>query len=805
MRIFAGLFVCALTITFIFFLDKPLGNMPAIGKLLDPIKGCWVAAEPVNKNIDASFGLPGLQQEAIVWFDERLVAHIQAANDHDLYFIQGYIHAYFRLWQMDMETRAAAGRISEVAGEKALTFDRTQRRKGMVYGAENSLTAMESEPHTKTMIDAYTAGVNKYISSLRYWELPIEYKLMNFKPEQWTNIKTALLLKYMADDLTGYSEDIPLTILRDSLPSSDFNLLFPEKIAEATPVIPTGTVFAKPSLPALQTPNDTVWAHFKMSDFTMSRAEGVGSNSWAISGINTSNGWPILCNDPHLALNLPSLWYEVQLTAPGIDVYGVSLPGAPGVIIGFNDNIAWGFTNNYRDVKDHYLIKPVNNNNKMYWYAGRQMSFSERIEHIQIKGQADFTDTVKYTIHGPVMYDENFEGPGGLKKAIAVCWTGHQATNELLSIYCLNRANDYAAFTDAIIHFECPGQNMVYADRVGNIAMWGQGKFVHKWKGQGRFVMNGADSSASWKDYIPMHENPHVLNPPCGYVSSANQETTDSTYPYWYIGYFKEFRAWRINSLLSSLKHATVQDMFRLQNDTYSILAASVLPDMLNYLPVSLTEDEMKYYEELKKWDYYLRPTSIAATIFQIWWEKLYQNIWQDNFEHIPVKIWPSNERTMQLIKRDSSSKFFNNWKTLAVEHLRDVVSLSYIETIDSIYKLEKGNKTEWYKAKNTAITHLAKLQAFSFNEIKIGGWGNAINAATNDHGPSWRMVVQAGNEMDAYGIYPGGQSGNPGSKYYSDFIADWAQGKYYHLHILKEKNRGKPKNMKYKWEIKVQ
>lgn len=552
MRLIAAIFVLGITAVFIYVLSNPVGILPALGPLLDPVNGCWANAEPVNRNFSGDLKLRSLQGPVSVWFDERLVPHVHAASDHDLYFVQGYIHAYFRLWQMDMETRAAAGRISEVVGDKALKFDRTQRRKGMIYAAENSLKAAEAEPRTKLMLDAYTAGINEFISSLSYRELPIEYKLIGFKPEPWSNIKSTLLLKYMADDLTGYTEDIPLTILRDALSPQDFNFLFPEKISGSTPVIPAGTVFDKPSLTTPAMPNDSVWAHFKTSDYATKRTEGTGSNNWAISGARTQSGAPMLCNDPHLGLNLPSLWYEMQMQTPDMNVYGVSLPGAPGIVIGFNDSLSWGFTNNYRDVKDFYLIKPVDGNVNAYWFSGKQLNYTNRVERIGVKGKADVIDTIKYTIHGPIIYDEKFNGPGGLKSPMALCWMAHKATNEILCLFELNRAKNYNEFVDAILNFQCPAQNMVYADRAGNIAMWGQGQFVNKWKEQGRFVMNGADSNALWREYIPMRENPHVLNPSQGFVSSANQSVTDSAYPYYYNGYFYEFRAWRINQVLSS-------------------------------------------------------------------------------------------------------------------------------------------------------------------------------------------------------------------------------------------------------------
>ena len=784
MRKVSAIIALVFTTILIFLLDRPLGSLPALGKLLDPVNGFWANAEPVNKSFTRNVHLR-IQKPVSVSFDDRLVPHVYAASDEDLYYVQGYIHAYFRLWQMDMQTRAAAGRVSEVIGEKGLKHDRTMRRKGMVYGAQNSLNDMEADNRTRAMLDAYTSGVNDFINSLSYCTLPVEYKLMGFEPEPWTNLKCALLLKYMADDLTGYTEDIALTVVRNMLSEPLFNNLFPERNNESTPVIPTGTTHAKPSLSTrLPVPDSFARVVLNATDFEKEENEGKGSNNWAVSGSRTKSGSPILCNDPHLGLNLPSLWFEIQLHAPGVNVYGVSLPGAPGVVIGFNDNISWGFTNNYRDVKDFYAIDQEGDK---YNFNGRLLSFVNRIEHIGIKGKPAFIDTVHYTLHGPVMYDKNFHGPGGIKKPLALTWMAHKASNELLSLYLLNRSSTYDEFVSAIMHFKCPAQNMIYADKQGNIALWGQGQFVNKWKDQGKYVMGGTDSTTVWRELIPMHENPHAVNPSQGFLSSANQTVTDSTYPYWYNGYFYEFRSWRINAVLAATNQATIQDMFALQNDTYSTLAYFTLPVMLKYLPQNIDVNAAKYANELRRWNYMLDAESTTATTFQIWWSILYNDIWEKQFENIPDGLRPSPERTMQLI-RDS-----------AIPNLPMLVEVSYMETVDSIKRLKHN---EWFAVKNTSVNHLTKIPAFSFTNLKTGGWGNTVNAMKGNHGPSWRMVVQMGKEPEGYGVYPGGQSGNPGSKYYASFLGKWAKGEYYRLSFIPESKAGSEVASTYKWTI---
>jgi penicillin amidase len=278
------------------------------------------------------------------------------------YFIQGYLHARFRLFQIDLQTKAAAGRASEIAGKKAIGYDKEQRRLGMVFAAENAMKEIEKDPASKALFDAYTNGVNAYISTLKESELPIEYKLLNIKPEKWSNLRTALLLKMMAKNLSsGTENDLTNTNAKSIFMPDELRLLYPQVPDSLMPIVPKGTLFDQPGIvpvkPALA---DSLYLNNKEVVTAKENAKpdiNNGSNNWVLAGSKTQSGSPILCNDPHLDLSLPSIWYEIQLVTPSSNVYGVSLPGSPFVIIGFNDSIAWGVTNAQRDVKDYYEIK----------------------------------------------------------------------------------------------------------------------------------------------------------------------------------------------------------------------------------------------------------------------------------------------------------------------------------------------------------------------------------------------------------------------------------------------------------------
>jgi penicillin amidase len=780
-------------------LNAKIGSLPPLGKLLNPFSGFWQNAEPRGQNFSGDISNDALKGKVTVQFDDRLVPHLSASSNEDLYFVQGYLHARFRLWQMELQTHAAAGRLSEVMGESMLDFDRKQRRKGMVYGAGQSLKVMEGIPEVKQMMDSYTAGVNAYIGTLRQKSIPLEYKLLDYVPEQWTNLKSALLLKYMADDLTGYTEDLELTNAREVMDSSTFKAMYPERFDSNSPVIPAGTSFDYAREPEAPAPRFSASRPVLAGNTTADTYNNeLGSNNWAVSGSKTASGKPILCNDPHLGLNLPALWYEIQLQAPGINSYGVSLPGAPGIIIGFNDSISWGFTNGYRDVKDFYTITFTNEERTKYQLDGKVVDAEMKIETLYVRGREPVLDTVAYTVFGPMLYDASFTAKGLPAQNLAVCWMAHQGTNELQSVYLLNRARNYADYTNAIRHFECPHQNMIYADVQGNIAMWSQGRFVRKTPEQGVYVMPGNTSTYRWKDFLPFAATPHVINPERGYVSSANQVNTDASYPLWYNGYFHEMRALRINHLLDSMQQITVEDMEQMQQDDYGQMASYLLPVMLKATAgTPMVSDTM--YQLLTRWDYRYTASAQAATVFELWNGALHRNTWKDEFGGDTTRLLklPETEATMQLALKDPQSRFFDDRTTPETEDLKALLVNSWKEIADTLQQLQRNDKLAWSKYKGTFIRHLARLPAFSSKVLEMGGGKGIINAASTNWGPSWRMVVQMTTPVQAYAVYPGGQSGNPGSPYYDNFIGDWASGHYYPLHFWPSVSAG-GKDVKY-------
>ncbi|WP_276502245.1 penicillin acylase family protein [Terrimonas pollutisoli] len=790
-------------------LNKKWGSVPPMGKFLSPQHGFWQNAEAADYDFNEDLKFASLNGKTAVYFDERLVPHIFADNDNDAYFVQGYLHAKFRLWQMEFQTLATAGRISEVIGEKAINYDREQRRMGLTYGAENMAKAFEENENTREAVKSYTAGINSFIENMKESELPIEYKLLDYKPEKWSTLKTALFIKQMTKTLAGYgyANDFQYSDLHTIFSEAEMKMLFPYAQDSLNPIIPKGTPYPLPSVSAIAPPNsDSVYLHKKDSleiNKTDKPTPGVGSNNWAVSGIKTQSGFPILCNDPHLDLTVPAIWYELQMNTPSFNAYGTSFPGIPGVVIGFNDSVAFGFTNGGIDVMDFYEIKFKDDSKQQYLHKGQWTDSKLRIEEIKVRGGNTVYDTVAYSVFGPVMYDKSFTNVSSEGKAVAIRWKAHDPSNELLMWWQLNRAKNYDDYAAAIKYFTCPVQNIVFACKRGDIALWQQGEIPLRWPEQGKYIMPGEDDSYSWQGMIPQEENPHSVNPERGFVSSANQLATDSTYPYFVPGDYAVYRGYAINKRLSSMQQITPKDMMELQNNNFNTKAEIVRPFLLTHIDeTKLNSDEKRLLDLFKTWNLENNPEEKGPAIFDVWMDSLEKQVWHDEFAKAKDPIYPHESTLIDGLLKDSLFQYADDINTPQKETAVDVITASFKLAAPFLLSKEKENKLGWAEFKNTTIYHLLRTNAlpFAVTGIKNGGGKEIINATSHSNGPSWRMIVHLSPVTEAYGVYPGGQSGNPGSRYYDNFVDTWAKGEYYRLWVMKKSDAI---DKRVKWTMK--
>ncbi|WP_299610075.1 penicillin acylase family protein [uncultured Aquimarina sp.] len=786
MKYFKLLISFGLTIGIFYVLNTQLGNIPPLGKFLNPVSGIW--QNETNEAIIGDISIPGLKDEVTVHYDELMIPHVFAQNEADLYKAQGYITAKHRLWQLEFQTHAAAGRISELFGERALDYDRSERRRGMVYGAEQVMEYLEKyDPATLGFIQNYSDGVNAYIDQLNPDEYPVEYKLLDYKPEAWTPKKTALLLMYMTKMLAGYDDDLEYTNVLRLVGKENFELLFPDFFDITDPVIPKETDWSFIDVP--QTPLPASKAVLDTITETIEKPHpDNGSNNWAVSGARSVTGNPILANDPHLGLKLPSIWFVMQLSTPDHNAFGATIPGALGVISGFNQYIAWGETNATRDVIDWYKIA-FNEDRSKYKYDNQWKDVITRVEEIKIRGKESYKDTVLYTHHGPVVYDKNFKSENQ-RSGYAMRWIAHDGSNNQKTFIELNKAKNYDDYVSALQYWNAPAQNFVFASTEGDIALWIQGKFANKWEGQGKFLMDGSNPENDWQSFIPQQFNAHTKNPERGFVSSANQHPVDENYPYYVFndGY-ETYRNRVINDFFNSKDKFSVQDFKELHNNNYNLKAAELVPYMLEHMETSsLSEEEKAIYKEIEAWNFNNDIDEVGPSIWRQWYGKLYNMLWDELDVEDMALTSPYTYQTIYLLKNCGNHKFMDIVETKdKTESSKDLFLLAFKEAAKRLKEIkERDGDYTWVNYKGTYAGHLLQsLPAFSRFDIPIGGDRNIVNATSEDHGPSWRMIVEMTSPPTALGIYPGGQSGNPGSQYYDNFIDDWAAGDYYSLNFL--------------------
>ena len=800
MRFFKFLIASLLTATLIYGLDhsffvnqKPI---PAFGKLLNPFSGFWQNAESATgSGPDSPPAFSDLKGNVKVSYDDRQVPHIFAENNADAYFVQGYVTAQNRLWQMDISTRAASGRLSEVLGDKLLPMDQKKRRTGMVFAAENALKGWKKDAANYALIESYAAGVNAYVRTLAPKDYPIEFKILNYAPEDWTPLKTALFFKSMCETLAAGEDDLQATNALKMLGKETFDFIFPEHNDVDSPVIPDDVKFApsaatatEPAKEEVELPKDLGIIDF---DPITHRVDGVGSNNWAVAPSKTKNGKAILCGDPHLNLTLPSIWYEIQVSSPEFNTYGVSLPGIPGVVIGFNENIAWTQTNVGHDLSDWYTIQWKDAKKEEYLLDGAWKTVQKKVEVFNVKGQGIVFDTVRYTVWGPIVYDS--ENP---HIDMALRWLAHDepAENEMKVFLDLNKAKNYDDYYNALKAYNMPAQNFAFACRNGDIAIKVQGLFPIKSQEQGRFVQDGSSSKNAWRGFIPKEQNPAVKNPERGFISSANQRSTSKDYPYYYNSEgFENYRGRILNRKLAAMDSVTVEDMMKLQYDSYSLFAEEALPLLRAQLDSSKIAASPKgniYLQALKDWNFRYEQQMLAPILFQEWFKNFYADTW-DEFtkqRQYPIILKPTFLRTTQLLHDDPNSKFFDLDSTaMVIETAKDIATESFLKMCSSMdEKLAANPNLTWGNFQDLKINHLGRIDAFAKFHVMTDGTSKALNSVKSDNGPSWRMVVEMGDEIKAWGVYPGGESGNPGSAHYSDFVETWSKGKYYELLFLK-------------------
>ena len=501
----------------------------------------------------------------------------------------------------------------------------------------------------------------------------------------------------------------------------------------------------------------------------------LGSNAWAVSADKSANGEAILCNDPHLNLTFPSIWYEIQLKSNERNVYGYSIPGTPGVIIGFNEDISWGVTSGSTDVRDWYKLE-LKEDYSAYKMDGKWKKTTRSIEKIKVRDGNEFLDTIYSSQHGPIVSSGSFKDSPEIRN-YALRWALHDPTNEFLAILKINKSEDYRSFSEAIKHFQFPSQNFLYADVNGNIGMKHQGRFFEKSeRGAGKFILDGTTSKHWFPNYLNDAYLPKQYNPECGYVFSANNNPWDTTANSYINGYYAEFRANKLQSYFESKSTFSVDDLKHLQLDNTNRFAELSVPILLSFI----NEDSSGYKASLKNWDAKYELEDSLATFFEDWMDLLEFEVWDEVYQYDQFLRYPDRTVLLDLIQFEPKSKFFDKRDTELKEDASTLIKSTFEKTV--LHHQEKSST--WEMRHKVSILHLSQLLALSEKDLVLPGHPNALNAISGNWGPSMRMIVIMGDRPKAIGTMAGGPSGNPTSQFYRSFLEEWKSGEYHDMEL---------------------
>lgn len=815
---------------------------------------------------DGTVELDGLTAEVTVQRDERGIPTITADSTDDLFYAQGFVHAQDRFFEMDFRRHVTAGRVAEMFGESQAGTDAFLRTLGWRKVAEAEVEAMDDV--TLSYYQAYADGVNAYLQSRSGAELSLEYAVLglqnaDYAPEPWEPADSVAWLKAMAWDLRGNVEDeIDRSLLAAESRSSaadagqpdaaddttallqklypdypfDENPVIVPKVStvpalgtDAEPAVFTATEAETEAQPAAskvewqETPSVIEAVSALIGDL----GEGIGSNSWVVSGDLTESGMPLLANDPHLGASLPSVWYQVQLKCSTVDescpfdVGGFSFSGLPGIVIGHNQTVAWGFTNLTTDVTDLYIERIEGD---QYWRDGALVPLEQRTETIKVAGGEDIELTIRSTVHGPIVSGltgdftaiaedpapaleaggasaaspapEAAETEGEPAHAVSLRWTALDPGTAATAVFALATAQDFDEFRYAASLFDVPAQNLVYADTEGNIGYQTPGRLPIRGAGDGWMPQPGWDSSYDWTGFIPFEELPVSYNPESGYVVTANNAIVADDYEYflsrdWDDGY----RAARITHLIerrAAVAPLTAEDMRDIQMDS-EMWIGKQLATAMGDVDVSGAGPE-EAVELLRSWDAQNTASSAAAAYANVLWSNLVRNIFAEREQPLPIDGHARLFTVVSTMLDNPEDPLWTN-DTIEVAGMTEMLALSAEEAYDELSALQGPDAVRWNWGDLHAITltsdtfgtsGIAPIEAlFNRGPIPVGGGASIVNATGWQIGagyatttvPSMRMVVDLADFDDSTWHHLTGASGHAFHEHYVDQAADWATG----------------------------
>ena len=734
--------------------------------------------------IEGELTLDVLEKEVEVVRDSKGVPHITASSEADLYRAQGFVQAQDRLFQMDLARRQASGRLAEVVGAAAVDTDKFFRTFSLRDAAEKSFDGYSDE--AKQVLQWYAEGVNEFISyAKKENKISYDFKLLGYEPGEWSPVDSLTIGKFMAYDLGGNWST--LAIRHWALNEYD-----EEKAKELFITYPEN---AQSIIEANKNNEVNVSGYF---DASVIPNEFNGSNNWVVSGEKTKSGMPLLADDPHLGLSTPSIWYQMHLESPEQNVSGVIFAGVPGIILGHNEEVAWGVTNVGPDVQDLYIETPNPDDRTQFLYEGKWEQAEVRNSAIKVKGEDDVPFEVVVTRHGPIISDVLFKEEEA-SALFSMQWTALEPTLELQAILKMNKAANWDEFETALEDFHAPAQNFVFAAKDGTIAYKANGRIPLRKSGDGQLPVPGDSDDYGWEGFVPYDELPKVVNPKEGFIATANNQVIDDSYPYHITDFWAQsYRFDRIAEVLESKSDLTKEDMMNLQMDQTNLYAKEFLQDMVGSLQkLDSNGDYKDIVAILNDWDYVDGKDQPAPLVFHKWMKQLPKTIMEDEMpEDVYNMLAGKGHLTDQFLR-----KGYNNEKSVWLEEYGGVdkwVYDAFVEAVEDIEEAFGTNESKWKWGDYHQLTFdhplsgaspiLAKL--LNPKSVPIGGSNITVQAAgfgedgRVDHGASWRFVADLADLNETYHIVGPGQSGHMKSDWYHDQVMDWAEGKYHGTRI---------------------
>ncbi|WP_022834620.1 penicillin acylase family protein [Salisaeta longa] len=794
----AGWGATALGLVLVGLLSMRWAGLAPLASLLDPADGLWrTARTEARAPARTTLRLPALQQPVTVVRDARWVPHIYAASDRDAIITLGYLIARDRLFQLDFIPRVAAGRLAAALGPSAVRTDRFLRSTGMDWGARRNLQRIKANGgRAWDVLQWYSAGVNAHLKALPPDDLPFMFRLFGYRPAPFRPLQSMRLLQYMAFNLTYGTDDAAYGVLQRRMDSTSRARLYPHEPAGLyVPIIPPAQQLAGPAATGAAPTAAVAAARAALARHVRTQrglrggvAEGFvpgkGSNNWAVSAARSTTGAPLLANDMHLQLTLPPIWYEAHLVTPTMNVYGLTVPGAPLPIQGITPTTAWGFTNTGADVIDHYALT-LDSTGTRYRYNGTWRPLRTVYDTIRVNGGAPVPDTLRYAHWGPVI-----EPPDSMQAgAVALQWTAHKRSRTLQALWGMLHADSLAAFQEALRFWDTPMQNILYAGRDGHIAIRSTGYVPTRRAGHGRGLLDGSTDRFAWTGRIPFDDLPYARDPAQGFLTSSNQKPTGPNYPHYLNHDWRDgWRSLRLDTLLHRTPHSPA-DLMRFQADV-DVQQRDVWVPLLRPLTgLSARADTLR--QLFARWDGTAARDRPEPLAFYVFTRQLHALAWDE-----PVfALAPDPEVApfVDLIRQQPSSRWFDIQSTPAPETAPDLLRAALEATADTLAARYGWTPRRWRWGDHHAVVfkHLSQtdaLQALWRGPFSYPGFASTVSPARDTlttHSASQRLVVDfSTTPPTAHGLVPGGQSGHPLSAHYGTSLTPYVNFDYVRLDL---------------------